>query len=67
MNKLVLLSASLAAMLVTLLQATPAQAVLEYKTFVSSTGDDMNQCTRAAPCRSLERAAVVTMEGGEIN
>jgi hypothetical protein len=67
MNKLVLLSASLAAMLVTLLQATPAQAVVEYKTFVSSAGDNMNPCTRAAPCYSLERAAQATVEGGEIN
>jgi hypothetical protein len=65
MTKIALLSTSLAAMLVALLPATPAQA-LDNKTFLSSTGSG-TLCTRAAPCSSVNAAVAATAAGGEIN
>ena len=70
MRKIALLSASLAAMLVALLPAAPAQALnfryLDYKTFVSSTGSG-TACTRVAPCSDLQAAHDATHDQGEIN
>jgi hypothetical protein len=65
MTKITLLSTSLAAMLVALLPATPAQA-LELVTFVSSTGSGA-ACTRASPCGNFQNAHNATLPGGEIN
>ena len=64
MRKTLLLSASLAAMLVAL--PTPADAQ-NNKSFVSSTGNDSNACTRAAPCLGFQAAHDRTNSGGEIN
>ena len=66
MNKIAFVSAGLAAMLATFLTAAPARA-LEFKTFVSSAGNDANPCTRAAPCLSFQAAHDQTAPGGEIN
>ena len=59
------LSASLAAMLVALLPAPPAQA-LNQKSFVSSTGGGTT-CTRTSPCANFQDAHDATDAGGEIN
>src|SRR2546429_7381431 len=64
MRKITLLSFSLAAMLVSLLPATPAWAIP--RTWVSSTGTGTT-CTRAAPCASFATAQAATDAGGEIN
>ena len=36
------------------------------RTFVASTGDDGNACSRAAPCRSFATAILQTNAGGEV-
>lgn len=37
------------------------------RTWVSGVGDDLNPCSRTAPCRTLESALSKTAAGGEIN
>src|SRR3979490_2962583 len=64
MTKFALLSASVAAMLVALLPATPAQAA-NNKSWVSSTGGG-STCTRALPCATFQAAHDATNVGGEI-
>lgn len=59
-------SAMLAAVLVCLLQAAPAQAQAA-RTFVSATGSDDNPCSRTSPCRTFAGAIAKTDAGGEIN
>jgi hypothetical protein len=59
------LSASLTAMLVTLLPPAPAKAQND-TTFVSSTGSAGGPCTRAAPCVSFSFAHDATVPEGEI-
>src|SRR5207244_13627437 len=49
MKRIAILPIILAAMLAPFLAVTPAQA-LDLNTFVASFGNDMNPCTRAAPC-----------------
>ena len=66
MTKFARPSAGLAAKLVALLSATPAQAQ-NNKTFVSSTGSAGGPCTRAAPCISFSFAHDATVPEGEIN
>jgi hypothetical protein len=65
MPKIALLSAGLAAMLVALLPAAPAQA-LNDTSFVSSTGGG-TACTRAAPCSSFQAAHDATFDNSQIN
>ena len=48
------------------LHAAPAQA-LNNRSFVPSTGNDANPCTRALPCRNFQVAHDNTNPGGEIN
>jgi hypothetical protein len=48
------------------LHAAPAQAQ-STRTFVSSFGNDVNVCSRPAPCRTLAGAITKTNAGGEIN
>jgi hypothetical protein len=64
MRTTALLSVSLAAMLVALLPAAPAQA-LNNKSWVSSTGTG-STCTRALPCGTFQTAHDQTNIGGEI-
>jgi hypothetical protein len=65
MKTIALLSAGVAAMIVPLLPAAPAQA-LELKTFVASTGSGA-ACTRVAPCNNFANAEAAAAVGGEIN
>jgi hypothetical protein len=53
------------AALMLLLQASPASAA--HRTFVASSGDDANPCTRLQPCRTFSHALSQTEEGGEID
>ena len=47
------------------LSATPAQA--QARTWVSGVGDDVNPCSRTAPCKTFAGAISKTAAGGEIN
>src|SRR5262245_60077224 len=51
-------------LLVTVARPAIAQAS---RTFVSSSGDDNNACSRSAPCRTFDGAIAKTNAGGEIN
>jgi hypothetical protein len=61
-----LLSITLGAMLVALLQTVPAQAQAT-RTWVSGTGLDSNPCSRTAPCKTFAGAISQTLAGGEIS
>src|SRR3977135_1197347 len=60
----ILLPCSIFAMAVAL--ATPAQAQAT-RTWVSGVGDDVNPCSRTAPCKTFAGAISKTATGGEIN
>ena len=49
-----------------ILYATPAQAQAT-RTWVSGVGDDVNPCSRTAPCKTFAGAISKTATGGEIN
>src|SRR5437588_10113653 len=49
-----------------LLAATPAAAQAT-RTWVSGVGDDVNPCSRTAPCKTFAGAISKTAAGGEIN
>ncbi len=46
--------------------AAPAQAQAT-RTWVSGVGDDVNPCSRTAPCKTFAGAISKTATGGEIN
>ncbi len=46
---------------------TSAFAIPVVRTWVSSSGNDANVCSRAMPCRTLAGAILKTPDGGEIN
>jgi hypothetical protein len=48
------------------LLAPCATAAQLFTTFVSGDGDDMNPCTRTAPCRSFAQAVLLTASGGSV-
>jgi hypothetical protein len=50
----------------TMLTASPAFAQAT-RTWVSGTGDDVNPCSRTAPCKTFAGAISKTAAGGEIN
>jgi hypothetical protein len=50
--------------LLLVLGAGPAQAL--YRTYLSSSGNDANPCTRSQPCRLLPAAIAATWNGGEV-
>ena len=60
--------ASVAALAVaaTMVYATPASAHAT-RTWVSGVGDDVNPCSRTAPCKTFAGAISKTAAGGEIN
>ena len=58
--------AALLAMLTTLTLATTAQAQAS-RTWVSGVGDDVNPCSRTAPCKTFAGAISRTAAGGEIS
>jgi nitrous oxidase accessory protein NosD len=57
---------AIAAAAVTTVAATPALAQAT-RTWVSGVGDDVNPCSRTAPCKTFAGAISKTAEGGEIN
>src|SRR6202790_5000561 len=56
----------LGAMLTPLLCAAPAQAQAS-RTWISGVGDDVNPCSRTAPCKTWGGAISKTAAGGEID
>ena len=66
MRKATLSVAVLGAMFVPLLDAAPVQAQAT-RTWVSGVGDDVNPCSRTAPCKTYAGAISKTATNGEIN
>jgi hypothetical protein len=66
MKKLGLSVAISAAVLLPLLCGVPAQAQAT-RTWISGVGDDVNPCSRTAPCKTFPGAISKTAAGGEIN
>jgi hypothetical protein len=66
MKKLLLCLGLMGAMLVPGLLATPANAQAT-RTWVSGVGDDVNPCSRTAPCKTFAGAISKTAAGGAIN
>src|SRR6201987_6097283 len=67
MRKITLASlAVLGAVLVPVLSSAPAQAQAT-RTWVSGVGDDVNPCSRTAPCKTFAGAISKTAASGEIN
>src|SRR4051812_49999341 len=66
MKKNTLILATLGSALSLLLFAAPARAQAT-RTWVSGVGDDVNPCSRTAPCKTFAGAISVTAAGGEIN
>ncbi|MEK6335443.1 MAG: right-handed parallel beta-helix repeat-containing protein [Acidobacteriota bacterium] len=58
---------TLAIMAFTMLLASGAQAQTATRTWVSGVGDDVNPCSRTAPCKSFAGAIAKTVAGGEIS
>ena len=65
MNKLRITLTVLAVMAFSLLTISSAQA--QSRTWVSGVGDDMNPCSRTAPCKTFSGAISKTAVHGEIN
>jgi hypothetical protein len=57
----------LLASVVLLASATAAHAAGATRTWVSGVGDDVNPCSRTAPCKTFAGAISKTADGGEIN
>ena len=66
MNKCRLAVKVLAVVIFTLAFASSAQAQAT-RTWVSGVGDDVNPCSRTAPCKTFAGAISKTATGGEIN
>src|SRR5499426_3189179 len=66
MRKGLLLLAIVGALLLPLLDTAPAQAQAS-RTWVSGVGDDLNPCSRTAPCKTFAGAISKTAVNGEIN
>ena len=66
MLKLTKISGIVAAAVVALMWALPAQAQAT-RTWVSGVGDDANPCSRTAPCKTFPGAISKTAAGGEID
>src|SRR5882724_3384056 len=65
MRNVASLSAAIGGVLVLFLHAAPAQA--QTRTWVSGVGDDLNPCSRTAPCKTFAGAISKTATAGEIN
>ncbi|HMG46789.1 MAG TPA: hypothetical protein VK614_04955 [Allosphingosinicella sp.] len=61
-----LAKSSVCALAATMLYALPAHAQAT-RTWVSGVGDDVNPCSRTAPCKTFAGAISKTAAGGEIN
>ncbi len=66
MGQIALLLAVLGPALISLLDAVPVQAQ-STRTWVSGVGDDVNPCSRTAPCKTFAGAISKTVVNGEIN
>src|SRR5580704_3225247 len=66
MRKFQLLLGALALTLACLFQAVPANAQAT-RTWVSGVGDDVNPCSRTAPCKTFAGAISKTATNGEID
>src|ERR1700757_2585106 len=66
LNSLMLSLTLVGAMAMPLLYAAPAQAQAS-RTWVSGVGDDVNPCSRTAPCKTWAGAISKTANGGEID
>src|ERR1700742_1432824 len=66
MTRVALPTTILGGVLFALLQAAPAQAQAT-RTWVSGVGDDVNPCSRTAPCKTFAGAISKTAAGGEID
>ena len=64
LNRLALLLSTLCA--TSLFYAAPASAQAT-RTWISGVGDDVNPCSRTAPCKTFQGAISKTAAGGEIN
>src|SRR5215470_11122557 len=64
--KLAVMLAVTGAICVPMLNATPANAQAT-RTWVSGVGDDVNPCSRTAPCKTFAGAISKTAAGGEIS
>jgi hypothetical protein len=67
MRKLALWLAVLGATVLPQLDAVPAYAVTQARTFVSHTGSDFNTCGESDPCLTFGAALAQTSAGGEID
>src|SRR5258705_9701132 len=65
MHRNVLL-ATVVGIAIPLLSAVSAQAQAT-RTWISGVGDDVNPCSRTAPCKTFQGAIAKTAAGGEIN
>src|ERR1700724_2820706 len=65
MRRIVLLAIA-AGFVVPLMASAPAHAQAT-RTWVSGVGDDVNPCSRTAPCKTFPGAISKTAAGGEIN
>src|SRR5713226_626696 len=66
MNKLRFTISALAVVIFTLTLASTAQAQAP-RTWVSGVGDDVNPCSRTAPCKTFAGAISKTAKDGEID
>src|ERR1700737_2990563 len=66
MTKSTLYSSFLGALFVAGLAIAPAHAQAT-RTWVSGVGDDVNPCSRTAPCKTIPGAISKTASGGEID
>jgi hypothetical protein len=66
MRRLVLTTAAIVATLGVISPFSPAHAQAT-RTWVSGVGDDVNPCSRTAPCKTFAGAISKTAAGGEIN
>jgi hypothetical protein len=65
-TRTIILAAAVAAVLAASTAAAPANAQAA-RTWVSGDGDDVNPCSRSAPCRTLAGALAKTAAGGEVD
>ncbi len=65
MNKVRSTLSILALLVFTFTCASISQA--QSRTWVSGVGDDLNPCSRTAPCKTFSRAHTVTQPNGEVN
>jgi len=66
MRKFTKLAGMFAAALMALMWVAPAQAQAT-RTWISGVGDDVNPCSRTAPCKTFAGAISKTASGGEID